>query len=147
MGGYLILVLFIILLFVTLSFVVPFNSTSFEWFFVYAVVITLLVCTAPISLYRTRYVVKNGRLSSKSIFAFINISTKEIARIEQTRIPFMLRGFGASLHSGWFYIPTVGWTRVIMTNLTDGVLIKTKDGKNYLITPSDPRNFVRSLKG
>jgi hypothetical protein len=147
LGGYLILALIIAGIFITLALAIHFKSTAgFEWFCLLAIVITGLLCAVPYNLYKTRYTINNTKLSSKSIFAFININTKDIAKIEQTRIPLMFKGFGASIHSGWFYIPAVGWTKVIITNLTDGVLIKTKDGGNYLITPSNPSGFVKLLK-
>ena len=91
--------------------------------------------------------VKDGFLHSWSPFAVINVKIKDITKIEQTRIPFYFKGFGASVYSGWFYIPAFGWTRVIITNLTDGVLITDKSGKRYLITPSDPGSFVRLARG
>jgi hypothetical protein len=115
-------------------------------FSLFAIFIIGLLCAIPYGLYKTRYVICNGRLSSRSIFASMDIGKKDIAAVELTRIPFMLRGYGAGLYSLRAFIPGVGWTRVIMTNLTDGVLIKTKGGANYLITPSNPRAFVKLLK-
>ena len=53
---------------------------------------------------------------------------------------------GASFYSGRFYIAGAGWTKTIMTNLVDGVLITDKNGKHYLITPSNPDKFVKLLK-
>lgn len=110
------------------------------------IAVIILLCVTTYGLYKTAYVIKGGKLRSWSPFAIINISIKDVSKVEQTRIPFYFKGFGASLYSGRFYIPAVGWTRVIITNLTDGVLIKTKEGRNYLITPSNPKNFVKLLK-
>lgn len=146
-GGYLILALIITCIFIFLALVIPFKSmVGFGRFCLLAIVITGIICSVSYSIYRTRYIINNGRLYSKSIFAFIDINIKDITKIEQTRIPYMIRGYGASVHSGMFYIPTIGWAKTIMTNMTDGVLIKTKDGKNYLITPSNPKSFVKLLK-
>ncbi len=110
------------------------------------VAIVILLCAVVYSFYKTTYSIKDGRLYAWSPFAIINISIKDIEKTEQTRVPFYFKGFGASVYSGRFYIPAVGWARVIITNLTDGVLIKTKDGRNYLITPSNPKDFVKALK-
>ncbi len=146
-GVYLILVLFIAGLFTTLALTIPFKSTAgFESFCLLGIVITGILCTVPYSIYRTRYTVDNGKLYSRAIFAVINIRTKDITKTERTRIPFMIRGYGAGLHSGMFYIPTVGWTKVVMTNMSDGILMKTKNGKNYLITPQNPDRFIKLLK-
>jgi hypothetical protein len=108
--------------------------------------VIILLCFIIYSLYKTKYAIKDGKLYSWSPFAVIDIKIKDIKNVEQTRVPFYFKGFGASVYSGRFYIPTVGWTRAIMTNMTDGVLIKTKDGRNYLITPSNPKSFVKLLK-
>ncbi|MGD0729586.1 MAG: PH domain-containing protein [Candidatus Micrarchaeaceae archaeon] len=110
------------------------------------IIVIILLLAIVYSLYKTKYTIKNGRLYSWSPFAIVNIGIKEIAKVENTRIPFYFKGFGASVYSGRFYIPAVGWTRVIITNLTDGLLIKTKQGKNYLITPSNPKVFAKALK-
>ena len=147
LGGYLLLAIMVSGIFITLALVIPFRSSiGFELFCLLTIVVVALVCAAPYSLYTTRYVINKGKLSSRSIFASIDIDKKDIAKVEQTRIPFMFRGFGAGVQSGGFYIPGIGWTKVIMTNLIDGVLLKTKDNKNYLITPSNPKGFVKLLK-
>ena len=122
---------------------VPFAGLIFTAVMVFAL---LLVGATTYCLYKTVYEVKGGFLHSCSAFAVINLKIKDIAKIEQTRIPFYFKSFGASLYSGWFYIPGCGWTKVIITNLTDGVLITDKSGKHYLITPSNPGSFVRALK-
>ncbi len=149
--GYLLLTIAIIILYGTIySAIVLYgrlNSISATAILgtVFAAVIILL-CAITYSFYKTTYAIKEGRLYAWSPFAIININIKDVAKAEQTRIPFYFKGFGASVYSGRFYIPAVGWTRVIITNLTDGVLIKTKNGRNYLITPSNPDRFVKLLK-
>lgn len=110
----------------------------------FGLVIALLVFTT-FAYYRTKYVIKDGILSAWSPFMVINLPLKNIRKIERTRVPIYLR-FGASGYCGFFYIPGVGWTRTIMTNVTDGVLIYAKDGRKYLITPSDPDKFAKLLK-
>lgn len=137
----------VVILYAILTLSVQFNQLLPAIIF-NAVMIAALILLYMITynFYRTTYVIKDGRLYSWSPFATINIKLKDIVKVEQTRVPFYIKGYGASVYSGRFYIPAVGWTRVIMTNLTDGVLIKTKDGRNYLITPSNPKSFVKLLK-
>jgi len=108
--------------------------------------ITVLFVVIIVAYYRTKYVIGNGTLHAWSPFMTINLPLKDIAKIERTRVPYHLR-VGASDYCGFFYIPGVGWTRTIMTNVTDGILIYGKDGKKYLITPSDPDKFAKLLKG
>jgi hypothetical protein len=95
--------------------------------------------------YKTVYVIEEGFLYSWSPFAVINLKLNDIRKIERTRVPLYFR-VGADLYSGRFYILGLGWTKVVMTNLTDGVLITDKRGKHYLITPSNPDRFVKLLK-
>jgi hypothetical protein len=111
---------------------------------VMVLVVGVLLVTAY-SFYKTTYVVDGGFLYSWSPFAVINLRLKDIKEVEQTRVPFYFRGWGAGAYSGRFYIPAVGWTKVIITNLTDGVLITDKKGKHYLITPSNPKTFAKMI--
>jgi hypothetical protein len=141
-GGYIGLTVFITALFIAIA-----ALTGLLAFFIIMLALVLVLMGATTcGIYGTSYVVKGGALRSWSPFAVINLKVKEIAKVEQTRIPFYFKGFGASLYSGMFYIPGVGWTKVIITNLTDGVLIADRRGKDYLITPSNPGRFVKSLK-
>jgi hypothetical protein len=109
------------------------------------VFVLALIGTTAYSFYKTVYVIKDGFLCSWSPFAFIKVRINDIIKVERTMIPVHFR-VGASLYSGRFYIPGVGWTKAIITNLTDGVLITDKNRKHYLITPSNPDNFIKSLK-
>jgi len=146
-GGYTVLAVFIIALFASIMIFTP--SMPFYGQLVLGIVMVAVSCLLigiVCSLYRTRYAISGGVLRSWSPFATVNLQLKDIAKAEKTMIPFSFRGFGASAYCGWFYIPTVGWTRVIITNLSDGVLITAKDGRNYLITPSNPSAFIKSLK-
>lgn len=105
----------------------------------------ILVGTVAYCFYRTVYTIKSGTLHSWSPFAKIDLEIKDITKIERTRVPFYFKGFGAGLYSGMFFIPGFGWTKVIITNLTDGLLISDKNGRKYLITPSDPDGFLNIL--
>jgi hypothetical protein len=63
---------------------------------------------------------------------------------ERTLIRFGIRLSGASGYGVYLYFPNVGRAFVAVTNLKDGVLIKTHNG-NYLITPKNPESFTESL--
>jgi hypothetical protein len=107
--------------------------------------ITVLFAVIIFAYYRTKYVIENGTLRAWSPFMAISLPLKSIKKVERTRVPYHLR-VGASDYCGIFYIPGVGWTRTIMTNVTDGLLIYAKGGRKYLITPSHPDKFARVLK-
>ncbi len=93
----------------------------------------------------TKYVIRDMTLYSWSPFMVIRLPLKDVRKVELTRVPVHVR-VGASLYCGFFYIPNVGWTRSIITNLTDGLLIYARNGRKYLITPSQPGKFARLLK-
>jgi len=75
----------------------------------------------------------------------IKLKLKDIKKVEKIIFPFNIK-VGASFYCGIFYVPNLGWIRTIITNLRDTVLITTKDGKYYMITPSKPERFMKTLK-
>ena len=102
----------------------------------------ILITTA--GFYNTKYKIKDGVLTSWSPFMYIKIRLVDIRSAEKVLYPFNLR-VGASLYSGMFYVPSKGWVRTIITNLSDVVLITTKDKKSYMISPSNPKNFLNRI--
>jgi hypothetical protein len=73
------------------------------------------------------------------------LKLKDIKKVEKTMVPMHFR-FGASLYSGYFYVPSLGWVGSIITNLRDAIIITTKNGKYYMITPLNPEKFMKLLK-
>ena len=147
-GGYIAITIFIAILFLFIGSLSDIRSGPVNLKIIVYSVMTfalLLLGSITFSLYRTKYVIQNGVLSSWSPFAKINLKIKDIKNIERTRIPFHIR-VGASLYCGMFYIPEFGWTKTIITNLSDGLLITDKNNKHYLITPSNPEKFKKLLK-
>ena len=104
-----------------------------------------LFSAITIEFYRTTYTIKNGFLISKSAFMTINLKLKDIRKVEKIIMPFHFR-VGASLYSGIFYVPNLGWVKSVITNLRDAILITTKDEKYYMITPLNPNKFMKLLK-
>jgi amino acid transporter len=145
---YAILTLFVAAIFVIISAPVDLTSSPFEILILLFGIMTftvLLMALITYSFFNTKYVIHDGILYSWSPFAIIKLELRNIKKVERTIIPIHVR-VGASFYSGRFYIPSIGWTRAIITNMNDGVLITTKDNKHYLITPSDPDKFVKFLK-
>jgi Bacterial PH domain len=143
--GYLLLTILIACLYVVIAVWTPIYSslTAGILFTVVMAFALALLGITTFSFYKTVYIIKDGFLFAWSPFAIINLKIDDITKIEQTRVPFYFRGIGASFYSGRFYIAGVGWTKAVITNLTDGVLITDKNGKNYLITPSNPDRFIK----
>ena len=107
--------------------------------------VLFMLLTLIISFYNIKYKIKDGLLTSWSPFVAIKIKLKDIKNVEKIMFPFNFR-VGASFYSGFFYVPNLGWVRLIVTNLRDTVLITTKDGKHFMITPSNPKRFMKMLK-
>jgi len=107
--------------------------------------VLFMLLTLIISFYNIKYKIKDGLLTSWSPFVAIKIKLKDIKNVEKIMFPFNFR-VGASFYSGFFYVPNLGWVRLIVTNLRDTVLITTKDGKYFMITPSNPKRFMKMLK-
>jgi energy-coupling factor transporter transmembrane protein EcfT len=146
-GMYGIITVFIPILFIAITFGTDIRlSPLYSQFFFFGIMIfiSFIMGLMTYSFYRTEYVIHDGVLYSWSPFAIIKLKLNDIKKVERTIVPFHIR-VGASLYSGRFYIPSLGWTKSIITNLSDGVIITTKDNKRYLITPSNPDRFVKSL--
>jgi len=139
----LVAILFVIIAITTEIFLAPIKFQLFYFGIMTSVLLLLIITTC--SLFKTKYIIRDGTLYSWSPFAVIKLKLKDIRKIKRMLVPFHIR-VGASLYSGRFYIPTLGWTKAIITNLSDGVLIMSRDKKYYLITPSNPDRFVKLLK-
>jgi hypothetical protein len=103
---------------------------------------------AVASIYRTRYVLTDNELvleTSNLIGGSKRIPLETIKSLQRTLVPFGFRLLGASFHGGYYYIPSLGQAFMVITNFRDGVLIKARNG-NYVITPSNPDNFIASIK-
>ena len=146
-GGYALLTAVLAIMYATIPVLAQISVSSYAFIILTAAMglAIILLGTTAIGFYRTVYLIRNGRLHAWSPFATVDFEINDVINVEQTRVPFYFKGFGASLYSGIFFIPGFGWTKVIITNLTDGVLITVKDRKRYLITPSDPDGFIRAI--
>jgi hypothetical protein len=147
-GMYAILTIFVAILYIAIAFGTNVRTSSLSlqiFFFGVMFFVLFIVGSSAISFYRTKYVISNGVFYSWSPFAVIKFKLNDIKKVERTIVPIHFR-VGASLYSGRFYVPSLGWTKSIITNLTDGVIITTKDNKHNLITPSNPDKFIKSLE-
>jgi Zn-dependent protease with chaperone function len=147
-GMYAILTIFIAILYIVIIFETNVRTSALGlqiFFFGVMFFVLFIVGFTAISFYRIKYVIRDGVLYSWSPFAVIKLKLNDIEKVERTIVPIHAR-VGASFYSGRFYVPSLGWTKSIIANLTDGVIITTKDKKHYLITPSNPDKFAKSLE-
>lgn len=106
--------------------------------------VMLLILT---SILKTKYILTDEALvvrATRFIGGDKSIHLREIVSVERTLMPFGLRLFGASFYGGYYQIPGLGRAFMVVTNFTDGVLVKTKGG-NYIITPEKPEDFIRAI--
>jgi hypothetical protein len=145
--GYIALTIIISAVMISILLSIPFPNNAFLTSFLFMVFmgVPLLLLGTTIGLYRTEYLIKEGVLYSWSPFVVIKLRLRDIKSVEKTIVPVHLR-VGASSYCGFFYVPEVGWVRSIITNFNDGLMIFAKDGKKYLITPSEPDKFARMLR-
>ena len=147
-GMYIFMTIMIALIYITIYLFSEIYTTPFFVRTVFSTVMAfafLLILIITISFYSTKYKIKDGLLYSWSPFMIIKIKIKDIKKVEKTMVPLHLR-VGASLYSGSFYVPCLGWVNSIITNLRDAILITTKNGKYYMITPSNPEKFMKLIK-
>ena len=97
--------------------------------------------------YKMEFTVTDKHIRIKGVFKSHTIEKSDIKSIQKTFIPVGFRLYGASFLGGFCYIPSLGTAWVDMGNFDDGVLITTKRGKNYIITPKKPFEFIRQVKG
>ena len=140
-GLYIGIAIFIALLFASIAFL----TGMLALFLSIGVLVFAILGLTAYCFYRTVYVIEDGILISWSPFMTINLKLSDIRKVERTMVPMHLRA-GAGGYCGKFYIAGVGWTRAIISNFVDGVLITDKDGKHYLITPSNPDKFIKLLR-
>jgi len=136
------LIYLIVYLFTELYQAPCFIKAIFSVVMIFGFLIMLITTTG---FYTTKYKIKDGVLYSWSPFVVIKLKLKDIKNIEKIMVPFHIR-VGASLYCGVFYVPNLGWVKSIITNLRDAILITTKKGKYYMITPSNPKKFMKLLK-
>ena len=108
--GYLLVIVFLAGLYATIAILTDILSIPIGGivFTVVMISVIVLICVITYFFYRTTYVIRDGHLRAWSPFASIDLDIKDIIKLEQTRVPFYFRGFGAGLYSGMFFIPGFG---------------------------------------
>lgn len=147
-GMYISILAFLALLYLTVYLFTEVNEATIflkSVFNAVMILVLLIILITTMGFYNTKYIIKDGFLYSWSPFMIIKVNIKDIKRVEKTMVPIHFR-IGASLYSGSFYVPNLGWVNSIITNLKDAILITTKKDKYYMITPSNPEKFMKLLK-
>ncbi len=99
-----------------------------------------------VKAYRMKFAIEKSQIIVSGVFKENRIEISDIKSINKGPIPAGIRVFGASFLGGLYYFPGIGRAWVSMGNFQDGVLISTKKGKHYVITPQEPLKFIEIIK-
>jgi len=136
------------LVFIYIAFYTPAGMVMLGASFILLVLIMPLFIMLIRSINSTRYILLDKELlidTSSIIGGSKRIPLEEIESVERTLIPFGLKVWGASFHGGRYRIPGLGRAFLAISNMSDGVLIRTQS-MNYIISPREPDDFIDSLK-
>ncbi|NIM45625.1 MAG: hypothetical protein GTN80_08260 [Nitrososphaeria archaeon] len=152
LGFYVATVIFIAALIVSFAYL-AFSIAPFELIYALIVLIPIeiIMLSILISFRRTEYVLTKEDLLIRTsrLIAFTKkkrIPLAIVKSVEKTLIPLGFRLFGASFYGGYYHVPGLGRTFITMTNFNDGILLKTEEGENFIITPSNPKDFIEAVK-
>ena len=110
----------------------------------------LVTLVIVIVLYRAKtmkFTVEKGQLTIRGIFTTHRLKLSDIKSAEKTPALFGIRLMGASFLGGLYHLPGIGKTWVAMGNFDDGVLLRTKKNRHFFITPQNPMQFIKIVKG
>ena len=138
----------LILVFAYTAFFTPAGITMLGVSFMLLVLIMPLFIMLVRSINNTKYILFDEELlidTSSIIGGSKRIPLGEIESVERTLIPLGWKLWGASFHGGFYRIPGLGKAFLAITNMGDGVLIRTQS-MNYIISPIEPDDFIDTLK-
>lgn len=95
--------------------------------------------------YTMEFIISKKQIIIYGLLRKISIDISNVENIKKIPIPFGFRLFGAQFLGGVYYFPGIGNASVTMNNFDDGVLITTKQKKNYVITPQNPQDFIKII--
>lgn len=145
-GLYWVTLIFLIILFIGIPFTTPMTFFEKSIFLILFFIIILIIFYTIFRGYRLNFIISNDRVIISGLLKKHEIMYSDIKEVQKIPIPFGFRLFGASFLGGRYYFPGVGNAIVAMSNFDDGVLISTKKGYNFVITPSDPLRFINLIK-
>jgi hypothetical protein len=145
-GMYWLILFFLVAMTIVLFPVVSIEPPAYLFFTGIMAFVSLMFLLMILRAYRMKYAVTEKELVIHGVFFKSKVKRSDIKSLKRTMIPMGFKLYGASFLGGWYYIPGVGKAKVAMANFKDGVLITTKQGKNYLITPENPDSFIKAVK-
>ena len=145
-GMYWSIFVFLIFMLVAVPLLVKMSSWEKVLFVVVFLAVLAMFIFIMVKAYRMRFTIEKKRIIVSGVFKENRIEIPDIKSINKVPIPAGIRIFGASFLGGLYYFPGIGRAWVTMGNFQDGVLISTKKGKHYVITPQEPLKFIEIVK-
>jgi hypothetical protein len=145
-GLYWAILIFLAIMFIGIPLLAPMTFFDKIIFVISFFIVFLIIVFTLFRAYRLSFVISKDRLLIGGLLKKHEIMFSEIKEVKKVPIPFGFRLFGASFLGGRYYLPGVGNATVAMSNFDDGVLISTKKGYNYVITPINPLKFIDDMK-
>ncbi len=137
---------FLIVMLVAIPLLAEMSSWEKVLFLVVLLAVLAIFIFIMLKAYRMRFIIEKNRIIVSGVFKENRIEIPDIKSINKVPIPAGIRLFGASFLGGLYYFPGIGKAWVTMGNFQDGVLISTKKGKHYVITPQEPLKFIQTVK-
>ena len=145
-GLYWTILIFLAIMFIGIPLLAPMTFFDKIIFVIAFFIVFLIIVFTLFRAYRLSFVISKDRLLIGGLLKKHEIMFSDIKDVKKVPIPFGFRLFGASFFGGRYYLPGVGNATVAMSNFDDGVLISTKKGYNYVITPINPLKFIDDMK-
>jgi len=145
-GLYWAILIFLIVMFIGVPLFTPMTFFGKSIFVITFFIVFLIILYILFRAYRLSFIISKDRLLINGLFKNHDIMFSDINEVKKIPIPFGFRLFGASFLGGRFYLPGIGNATVAMSNFDDGVLVSTKKGYNFVITPKNPMEFIDNMK-
>jgi hypothetical protein len=124
-------------------------NALFSTVFILAFTLTLALFTITYAYVPKEIILENDRLVIKRVIGKVDIPYKqirEVSYLEKLKSK-IIRLFGSGGLYGWFgifYVSGIGKVHMYARRMSNFVLIKAD--KNYLLSPENPKEFVKNLK-
>ena len=145
-GMYWGIIVFLLILMAGIPLVEPLSYPGNVLFYGVFLVVFAIMAFTLYKAYKMRFAITKDSIIICGVFRKNVIKRSEIHEVKKVPIPYGFRLFGASFLGGWYYLPGIGRAWVAMGNFRDGVLITTKNKRNFVITPKNPESFVKKAK-
>jgi len=145
-GLYWAILIFIAILFIGIMFYTPMTFFEIGIFIIIFFIIFIIIIFTLFRAYRLSFIISKDTLIINGLLKKHKIMFSDIKNVKKVPIPFGFRLFGASFLGGRYYLPGIGNATIAMSNFNDGVLVTTKNGYNFVITPLNPLKFIEYLK-